>query len=89
MIKVIDIPDNSVIYSLSFERFAKIHESFTPQFLNDVLASIPNFGKNTDKYWLFNNKLMLQNPHQQFHVDVFNTFLQMSQYKCNFVQILK
>lgn len=66
-----------------------IYPDFNEELFDHVARNFPEYVKNTDKSWLFNNKLTMRSDPFMQKIHFLNVFLHMSRQHCDLVQITK
>lgn len=86
---VIQKNSNTHIFSINLSTLTKINPAYNTNLFTSIFAGIPQIGKDCENYWLINNSLTLNNPHNAVEINLFNIFVQASRAKCNLLQIIK
>ena len=77
------------IYVVELSQLKKIHTNIDESYLDALLTEAPRYGYIEKGYYIINNKLPIINPFNLVHVNIFNTFVQLSQRKGQLLQIIK
>ena len=80
---------NLTIFSVELSKLTAIDPNITEAWLTEVMTQVTELGKETNSYYLINNNLAINDYNNQRHVQIFNTFVQLSQQKGQLLQLIK
>lgn len=77
------------IFCIPLSELTAMDADIDEYWLTQLIAQIPELGKETDRYYLINNNLTINNFNNEHRVVIFNNFVMRSQQKGQLLQLIK
>lgn len=82
-------PQQVNIYQVPLSTINKVYNAFDATYFSEIIKGYPELGKEADTYFLLNTTILINNPYNIEHINIYNTLMQIAQHKSPILQILK
>lgn len=77
------------VYQVPLGTINKIYNAFDTQYFSALIKNQPQIGKEAEQYFIINTNVLINNPYNIEHINIYNTLMQIAQHRSALLQLLK